>query len=263
MAGSGPRTQRTVTVDGRKLRLTHLDKVLYPETGTTKADVQEYLAAVAPVLLPQSAWRPVTRKRWPDGVGTSDEPQKPFFRKDLEKSAPDWVPRMQLEHSDHTNTYPLANDPAVLAWFGQVAALEIHVPQWRFAPDGTARNPDRLVLDLDPGPGTGLTDCAELARLCREILTDMGLEAVPVTSGSKGIHLYAALAGGLSLVLCLLGGVAVETLAGGALWFFTYRFSLLPLGVTLPFFAALGAALPPIALHAARKQTLVERLRVE
>lgn len=195
MAGSGPRTQRTVTVDGRKLRLTHLDKVLYPESGTTKADVQEYLAAVAPVLLPQSAWRPVTRKRWPDGVGTSDEPQKPFFRKDLEKSAPDWVARMQLEHSDHTNTYPLANDPAVLAWFGQVAALEIHVPQWRFAPDGTARNPDRLVLDLDPGPGTGLTDCAELARLCREILTDMGLEAVPVTSGSKGIHLYAALDG--------------------------------------------------------------------
>ncbi|GAA4506703.1 ATP-dependent DNA ligase [Brevibacterium yomogidense] len=195
MAGSGSRTQRTVTVDGRKLRLTHLDKILYPESGTTKADVQEYLAAVAPVLLPQSAWRPVTRKRWPDGVGSSDEPQKPFFRKDLEKSAPDWVPRMQQEHSDHTNTYPLANDPAVLAWFGQVAALEIHVPQWRFAPDGTAQNPDRLVLDLDPGPGTGLSDCAELARLCRQILTDMGLEAVPVTSGSKGLHLYAALDG--------------------------------------------------------------------
>lgn len=195
MAGAGFRTQRTVTIDGRTLRLTNSDKVLYPESGTTKADVQEYLVAVAPVLLPQAAWRAATRKRWPDGVGTDADPQKPFFRKDLEQSAPAWVPRMQLEHRDHTNTYPLVNEPAVLAWLGQVAALEVHVPQWRFAPDGSVRNPDRMVLDLDPGPGMGLADCAALARLCREILTDMGLDTVPVTSGSKGIHLYAGLDG--------------------------------------------------------------------
>ena len=99
----------------------------------------------------------------------------------------------------------------------------------------------------------------EFAVLQAVGMTDAQLNGMLIAEGL----LYAALAGGLSLVLCLLGGAAVETLAGGALWFFTYRFSLLPLGVTLPFFAALGAALPPIALHAARKQTLVERLRVE
>ena len=184
-----------VDVAGRRLKVTNLDKVLYPETGTTKADVLRYYAEVAHVLVPQAALRPATRKRWVSGVGTAEEPGQVFFRKDLEDSAPEWVPRAGIQHKDHVNTYPLVNDPAVLAWFGQVAALEIHVPQWRFSRDHEPLNPDRMVLDLDPGEGAGLAECAEVALLCRGLLADMGLQAVPVTSGSKGIHLYAPLDG--------------------------------------------------------------------
>lgn len=182
-------------VGDRRLSVSSLDKVLYPATGTTKADVMHYYLAVADVLLPQLSGRPVTRKRWVDGVGTQEEPGEVFFRKDLEDSAPDWIPTGDIAHSKHTNTYPLAEEPAVLAWFAQVAALELHVPQCRFGRNGQPRNPDRLVLDLDPGEGVGLAECAEVALWCREVLDGMGMESFPVTSGSKGIHLYAALDG--------------------------------------------------------------------
>ncbi|NUL45907.1 ATP-dependent DNA ligase [Cellulosimicrobium funkei] len=187
--------RQTYTVGEHQLSVSSLDKVLYPATGTTKAEVMQYFLAVADVLIPQVAQRPVTRKRWVDGVGTAEKPGQVFFRKDLEDSAPSWIPTGRIAHSDHTNTYPLANEPAVLAWFAQVAALELHTPQWRFGRNGQPRNPDRLVLDLDPGEGVDLADCAEVARWCRDILADMGMESFPVTSGSKGIHLYAALDG--------------------------------------------------------------------
>ena len=187
-----------LSVAGRELRVSNLDKVLYPQTGTTKGEVIEYLTEVAKVLLPLARWRPVTRKRWVDGVGSEEKPGKAFFRKDLENSAPDWIPRARITHQDHVNTYPLANEPAVLAWFGQLAALEVHVPQWRFNKDLEPESPDRMVLDLDPGPGAGLGKCAEVANLCRELLDDMDLRSYPVTSGSKGIHLYAPLDGSQS-----------------------------------------------------------------
>ncbi len=184
-----------VRVGELTLSVSSLDKVLYPETGTTKADVLRYYLEIAPVLIPQAAWRPVTRKRWVDGVGTADAPGKAFFRKDIEAGAPTWVPTGRITHKSHSNTYPLANNAAVLAWFAQLAALEIHVPQWRFGVNGVPRNPDRLVIDLDPGPGAGLAECAEVARTVREIFADMELHPVPVTSGSKGIHLYVPLDG--------------------------------------------------------------------
>lgn len=187
--------RRRVTVAGRRLTLSSLDKVMYPSTGTTKADVQEYLRSTAPVMVPHLRGRPVTRKRWPDGVGTAEQPRDPFFRKALESSAPDWVPRADQRHRDHTTTYPVVDDEAVLAWFGQVAALELHVPQWRFDDDGLPQCPDRLVLDLDPGEGVELADCAQVARWCAELLEGMGMTGIPVTSGSAGIHLYAALDG--------------------------------------------------------------------
>lgn len=188
------RRQR-VRVDGRELVLTNLDKVMYPETGTTKADVLAYYAAVAPVLIPAAANRPATRKRWVHGVGTADAPGEMFFQKNLDHSAPGWVPRASITHKERTIQYPLVNDPATLTWLAQIASLEIHVPQWRVDSHGDALPPDRLVLDLDPGEGAGLAECVEVARLARGILQDVGLEPVPVTSGSKGIHLYAALDG--------------------------------------------------------------------
>ncbi|WP_434970216.1 ATP-dependent DNA ligase [Microbacterium sp. bgisy207] len=193
---AGP--EQTVQVQGHRLRLTNLDKVLYPATGTTKGEVIDYYSRIAPTILPLLAGRPVTRKRWPDGVGDAEHPGMSFFTKDLERGAPEWIPRMPIQHSTGIKTYPLIDSQAALVWLGQVASLELHVPQWRFAPDGSPAHPDRLVLDLDPGPGTGLAECAEVARLVREILRGMSLESVPVTSGSKGIHLYAPLPGSLT-----------------------------------------------------------------
>ena len=187
-------TGETVVVGGRHLKLTNLDKVLYPATGTTKGEVIAYYVEVAEVLLPLVAQRPVTRKRWPDGVGPEGE-GRVFFAKNLPKGTPDWVRRYPIEHEHRTNEYPVVDDVATLAWLGQTAALELHVPQWRFDQDGHPQPPDRLVLDLDPGPGVTLAECAEVARWVREAAAGVGLDPIPVTSGSKGIHLYAALDG--------------------------------------------------------------------
>jgi bifunctional non-homologous end joining protein LigD len=191
MAGGKER----VRVGGRELTLTNLDKVMYPTTGTTKADVIAYYAAVAPVLIPAARNRPATRKRWVHGVGTADQPGEMFFQKNLDESAPGWVPRAAITHKTNTNYYPLVNDPATLTWLAQIASLEIHVPQWTVDSHGSALPPDRLVLDLDPGEGAGLPECVEVAKLARTILQDVGLDPIPVTSGSKGIHLYAVLNG--------------------------------------------------------------------
>ncbi|GAA3916181.1 ATP-dependent DNA ligase [Microbacterium invictum] len=181
---------QVVTVEGHRLRLTNLDKVLYPATGTTKGEVIDYFTRIAPLLLPHVAGRPVTRLRWPEGVG-----HDPFFAKDLERGAPDWVPRRPIAHSTGSKDYPLVHDVATVVYLAQVASLELHVPQWRFDAHGERANPDRLVLDLDPGPGVGLAECAQVARWARAILTDLGMDPFPVTSGSKGIHLYTHLDG--------------------------------------------------------------------
>lgn len=197
-ARSDSSAEQLVRIGGRRLRLTNLDKVLYPEAGTTKGEVIDYYTRIAPLLIPHVIGRPVTRKRWPDGVGTADDPGMVFFAKDLERGAPSWVGRVPIEHSTGTKYYPLVSDVPTLVYLAQVASLELHVPQWRFAPDDTRGPADRLVLDLDPGPGAGLAECAEVARWARDILRGMGLDPMPVTSGSKGIHLYSALPPGQS-----------------------------------------------------------------
>lgn len=184
-----------VEVDGRRVRLTNLEKVLFPESGTTKGEVIGYYTRVAPRMLPLLSGRPVTRKRWVEGVGTADAPAEAFFTKQLERGAPEWVHRLPIEHSGGAKEYPIAVDLPTLVWMARVASIELHVPQWQFASDGERQNPDRLVLDLDPGPGADLALCAHVARLARAILGDIGLEPVPVTSGSKGIHLYSRLDG--------------------------------------------------------------------
>lgn len=186
---------QTVSVAGHRLRLTHPDKVIYPSTGTTKAEVIAYYVEMAPYLLPHLADRLVTRKRWVDGVGTADQPGAVFFEKNLPDSAPSWIRRVEIQHRSGPNTYPVFADAAALAWAGQVAALELHVPQWKVKRTGTPQNPDRLVLDLDPGPGAGLSECVAVAKRARTLLRELDLEVYPVTSGSKGIHLYAGLDG--------------------------------------------------------------------
>jgi bifunctional non-homologous end joining protein LigD len=194
-AGGSQNAREVVSVGGRRVTLTHLDKVMYPVTGTTKADILGYYAAVAPELIRYAADRPATRKRWVHGVGTAAEPGEVFFQKNLGDGTPEWVARRELAHTSRTTVYPLVNDLATLTWLAQIGTLEIHVPQWRFDPEGRPANPDRLVLDLDPGDGVGLAECAQVAGWARALLLDMGLETSPVTSGSKGIHLYAALDG--------------------------------------------------------------------
>jgi bifunctional non-homologous end joining protein LigD len=195
MPSTAKKDTERVIVDGHRLTLTNLDKVMYPSSGTTKRDVLAYYAEIAPFLIAHAAGRPATRKRWVDGVGTPAEPGDMFFQKNLDESTPSWVRRRAIEHRDHSTEYPLVDDLATLTWLAQTATLELHVPQWRFGRNGARRNPDRLVLDLDPGEGAGLHECAEVARYARDILDGMGLAALPVTSGSKGIHLYAALDG--------------------------------------------------------------------
>ncbi|MFB8279619.1 ATP-dependent DNA ligase [Nocardia colli] len=172
---------------GIEVELSNLDKVLYPATGTTKGEVIAYYSAIAPAMLPHIAGRPVTRKRWPNGV---DEPS--FFEKNLPAHAPSWIERHTIQHSDRKVTYPVIDSEAGLAWLGQQAALEVHVQQWRF--DGDAVGPaTRLVFDLDPGPGTGLAECARVALAVRDMVEGIGLHAFPATSGSKGIHIYVPL----------------------------------------------------------------------
>lgn len=194
MADEGA-TARLIEVDGHAIRVTHPDKVLYPSTGTTKAQVIGYFLRIAPHLVPLATGRPATRKRWVDGVGTAEAPGQSFFQHDLEATAPTWIHRGVQHHRERDDTYPLVDDAATLAWLAQMTTLEIHVPQWRFDVAGAPGRPDRLVVDLDPGEGTGLGECAGVAGLVREALGDLGLGAVPVTSGSKGIHVYAPLDG--------------------------------------------------------------------
>ncbi|MEO7587139.1 MAG: non-homologous end-joining DNA ligase, partial [Arachnia sp.] len=195
----GAATPAQVEVDGRQVRVTNVEKVLYPATGTTKGEVIAYYHHVSPWMLPHVTGRPATRKRWPNGVGTGPEADGAFFQKGLDhRSTPDWVATAVLEHDDGPKTYPLINNAATLVWLAQLAALELHVPQWCFDPDGTRQQPDRLVLDLDPGPGATMGQCVELAHLIKEVLHGAGMTCHPVTSGSKGIHLYSPLDGSLT-----------------------------------------------------------------
>ncbi len=196
------RDEQKVSIDGHRLTLTNLEKVYYPESGTTKGEVLDYYARIAPIFIRHAKDRLATRKRWVDGVGTPDQPGKMFFEKDLPEHAPSWLPSHEIEHSTGTKRYPLVQDQATLTYLAQLASLEIHIPQWRVLPKGDpgtitsdTRYPDRMVFDLDPGEGRELADCIEVAHMVRELLNGMGLDAYPLTSGSKGIHMYAPLDG--------------------------------------------------------------------
>ncbi len=188
MAGS----KVIVDVDGRRLGLSNLDKVLYPETGTTKGEVIEYYTRVAPVLLPHLADRPLTRKRWPDGVAADS-----FFEKNAPRGTPEWVRTVELpspgsSRGTETVTYVVCDDLPTLVWLANLAVLEFHVPQWRVE-DTEPQNPDRLVFDFDPGPPATIVECCQVALLVAEALAADGLLAYPKTSGSKGMQAYVPL----------------------------------------------------------------------
>ena len=183
-----------VHVDGRVLTLSNLDKVLYPETGFTKGEVIDYYSRIAPVLLPRIASRPLTRKRWPDGVEG-----QPFFEKNVPRGTPEWVRTVTIASPGSTRgseevEYVVADDLPTLVWLANLAALELHVPQWRVGPRGGVRRPDLLVVDLDPGPPADIVRCCEVALLLRELLDADGLRAWAKTSGGKGMQLYVPLA---------------------------------------------------------------------
>ncbi|MEB3980241.1 ATP-dependent DNA ligase [Mycobacterium sp. 663a-19] len=179
-----------------RVKLTNADKVLYPATGTTKGDVFDYYTRITEVMLPHIAGRPATRKRWPNGVE-----QASFFEKQLASSAPDWLPRASVTHRSGTTTYPIIDSPDALAWIAQQAALEVHVPQWRFVAEWTRSRAEelkpgpatRLVFDLDPGEGVTMAQLCEVAHAVRDLITGIGLTTFPLTSGSKGLHLYTPL----------------------------------------------------------------------
>lgn len=192
-------TAQWVDVEGRRVRLTNLDRVLYP-TGLTKAEVIAYYTAVAPAILRQLADRPVTRIRWPTGVGGEK-----FFEKNVPDGAPGWLRHRRLpatpgggDDGDEGTIidFPFLDDLPALVWSANQSALELHTPQWRVTRRGRVHNPDRLVVDLDPGPPAGLDECARVARLVADRLAADGLTVTyPVTSGSKGMQLYAPLDG--------------------------------------------------------------------
>jgi len=185
-----------VEIEGRTLKVSNLGKVLYPATGTTKGEVLHYYASIAPVLLPQLRGRAVTRVRWPHGVAGPS-----FFEKNAPAGTPSWVRTATVPttgsrtatREEGTLTFPIVDDLATLTWLANLAAIELHVHQWRVAEDGTPLGADRIVIDLDPGEPAGLYECAQVALLARAKLAGIGVPCTPVLSGSKGLHLYAML----------------------------------------------------------------------
>src|SRR5215467_2976949 len=180
-----------VRVDGRDLELSNLDKVLYPATGFTKGEVINYYTQIADTIIPHLADRALTRIRYPNGVG-----QQGFFEKNAPAGMPSWVRHATLPAPGSTMKretidYVVVDGLASLVWLANLAALELHVPQWKVGSDG----PDLMVVDLDPGPGAGLAECSHVALMLRDRLADDGFDAYPKTSGKKGMQLMAAVAG--------------------------------------------------------------------
>jgi bifunctional non-homologous end joining protein LigD len=180
-------TDSTVEIQGRHLKLSNLEKVLYPATGFTKQQVIDYYARIAPAILPHLVGRALTRKRYPDGVDG-----EPFYEKNAPKYRPEWVKTAPIwsEGNRRTVYYVLANDLATLVWLANLAALELH-PSLALAKDITC--PTEMVFDLDPGPPANIVQCCQVGLWLREIFEHFGLKSFPKTSGSKGLQLYVPL----------------------------------------------------------------------
>jgi bifunctional non-homologous end joining protein LigD len=170
-------------VDGHRLALSNLEKVLYPATGFTKGEVLHYYATTADALLPHLRDRPLSFLRYPDGPDG-----QVFFAKNVPPGTPDWVTTAEVPRSEGPARMVLVQDLASLMWAANLVT-EFHTPQWVVQRPGTA---DRLVLDLDPGAPASVVDCCEVAVWLRERLAEDGIAAYAKTSGAKGLHLLAA-----------------------------------------------------------------------
>ncbi|MGW1022960.1 non-homologous end-joining DNA ligase [Streptomyces sp. NPDC002577] len=171
-------------VEGRRLALSNLDKVLYPASGFTKGELLHYYATTADALLSHLADRPLSFLRFPDGPDG-----QLFFAKNVPPGTPSWVRTAEVPHSDGSARQIVVQDLATLMWAANLVT-EFHTPQWRADAPGIA---DRLVLDLDPGDPATVVECCRVALWLRERLAADGIEAYAKTSGSKGLHLLAHL----------------------------------------------------------------------
>jgi bifunctional non-homologous end joining protein LigD len=178
-----------IEVEGRRLGLSNLDKVLYPATGFTKGEVIDYYARIAPVLLTHIGDRGITMRRFPNGVDAGS-----FFEKRCPSHRPEWV-GTALGPGDHSGSigYCVLDSAAAVVWAANLAALEIHAPMARA---GDMDAPEMVVFDLDPGEGAGMVECAEVGLLIRDVLDGIDLRCFPKTSGSKGLQLYVPLNAG-------------------------------------------------------------------
>ena len=184
-AGKPVRDGVEVKVGERTLKVTNLDKVLYPATGFTKRDVIEYLVHVAPAILPHLEGRPLTRKRYPNGVD-----DKFFFEKNTPSHRPEWVKVAPIELSKKTVEFTVCDDLPTLVWLGNLAALELHTSLSRAVP---IERPTAMVFDLDPGPPATIVECCRVALILHGMFENLGLKAFPKTSGNKGMQVYVPL----------------------------------------------------------------------
>jgi len=181
----------SVEVDGHTLQLTNLHKVLYPQTGFTKGEVIDYYTRIAPVLIPHLVHRPLTVKRYPNGVD-----EKFFFEKNASRGTPSWIRTVNLPAPGSTKNretidYIVVQALPDLVWLANLAALELHVPQWQVPPRARKPRTDLLVFDLDPGAPATITECAQVALLLRNLLAEDGFTLFAKTSGSKGMQVSA------------------------------------------------------------------------
>ena len=178
----------TVTVEGRELKLSNLDKVLYPAVGFTKGEVIDYYSRIAPVLLPHVRDRPLTLLRYPEGVEADH-----FYEKQCPSHRPAWVRTVEVPSERSRSkkiNYCLADDLPTLVWLANLASLEVHP---LLARAGDVTQPTSVVFDLDPGPPADVVACARVALVVRDVLDDLGLAAFPKTSGKKGMQLHVPL----------------------------------------------------------------------
>ncbi len=176
-----------VEIEGKHLKLTNLDKVLYPATGFTKGQVIDYYVRIAPVLLPHLKDKPLTMKRYPGGVD-----EEFFFEKNAPQHRPEWIKTAPIwSYGNKRNVnYVLANDLATLVWVANLASLELH-PSLSLAKD--IKCPMMIVFDLDPGPPANIVQCAQVAMWLRAIFDHLGPQTFPKNSGSKGLQIYVPL----------------------------------------------------------------------